>query len=88
MKTLLSYQDFAKVNNYVHINKNNISKKIPNLVKFWRYNNSLTPQCISFWFVWFAASWLLPIRVTASGSSEIKLGCPEVTILQKIKYEV
>jgi len=41
--------------------------------------NALTPQCISFLFIWLAASWLLPINVTASGSSEIEMGCPGET---------
>ena len=39
----------------------------------------LTPQCISFWFIWLAASWQLPISVTTSASSEMEMGCPEET---------
>lgn len=70
------------------IDRNNITRKTGNFFKISRNTSRLTPQWISFWFIRFAASWLLPVRVTASGSSEIKLGCPGETIFTTKDDEV
>lgn len=50
---------------------------------FCQYINGLTPQSTSLWFIWFVASMMLPVRVTASGSSDIELGCPVLTVVQR-----